>query len=165
MNTIQTVEQNLAFNLMLTQKLTADIPEEQMGAQPTAQLNHATWQLGHIVYSLGSAGELLGAQALVPEGYARRYGMGSTCQPPGGNDPDKQTLLNQIDAAAGAMRERLPQSTAQQLEAPFPVEALRTLCPTVAAGLVFLTGAHFSYHLGMLSAWRRTIGLGSALGM
>jgi len=42
---------------------------------------------------------------------------------------------------------------------------LRDAIPTVGDGLVFLTGSHFAYHLGMLSAWRRTIGLGSALGM
>jgi len=165
MSTAQAVDLNLNFNLMLLHKLTADLSDDHMGAQPTQNLNHPTWQLGHLVYSVGAAAELLGARGVVPEGYPERYGMGSTCQPVGDADPDKQTLLNQLDAVGVAIRERVPDATQAQLDATFPIAELRELTPTVGHGLVFLTGGHFSYHLGQLSAWRRTVGLGPVLGM
>jgi len=50
------------WNLSLgyAKRLVADLPDEQMSFQPAAQMNHATWVLGHLACTADMLGAMIG---------------------------------------------------------------------------------------------------------
>jgi hypothetical protein len=69
-----------------------------------------------------------------------------------------------LKAHAAAMHALATATSDEPLLAPFPDPARREVFPTVGAAVNFLMVGHPMVHLGQVSAWRRCMGLGAAMG-
>ncbi len=150
------------YNLQQLRKLVQDIPDDQMCSFAGPLVNHPAWVLGHLCQTADLAGVLLGLEPTLPDGWAERYGRGSTPAEDPSRYESKTELLDRLqtlhERVAGALRDR----DAASLDVPTPHERLKTRFPTLAEALVFILIGHESIHLGQLTAWRRAKGLPSA---
>jgi hypothetical protein len=155
------------YDMMLGygQKLVADVPDDQMCAQPVPGriLNHPAFLLGHLAWvndSRASAlsGQTIGAAAK-PE-WKELFGMGAKPSADRARYPSKADLVKAFEEAHAHLGEAAAKATPDALAQPTP-EPMRARFPTVGHMLLGLMTAHFATHLGQLSAWRRAMGLPS----
>ncbi len=149
------------LNLWYSQKLVADVPEEQMCAQPVPGrvMNHAAFVLGHLAWAAGDvAFGLLGLPPTCPEGWKELFGQGATPSSDRSRYPSKAVLLQKLEEAHARLADFVTKATPETLAQPAP-ERARARFPTVGAMLVGLMTAHEASHNGQLSAWRRAMGL------
>lgn len=160
---IESIRSNLRFNRGFLQRLVADVPEDRLAEQSAGIVNHAAWQVGHLVVTLGTAvGWAEGAYS-VPDGWQDRFGMGSTPTGTRADYPAKDQLLEELNRVMEAFEAVLDQIDAATLAKPTPHPGLQKVMPTIGDVLPILAGWHFTFHLGQLSAWRRVVGLPSAM--
>jgi hypothetical protein len=149
------------FALQYSTRLVADVPDEQMTAQPVAGrvMNHAAFLLGHIAWANDNGVAILGGQ---PElaAWKDRMGMGATPQADRSLYPSKAALLAALERAHGRLLEAVQAAGVEALSAP-PPERMRARFPTTRTLLAGLMTAHYANHNGQLSAWRRAMGLPS----
>jgi len=148
-----------AANRDYAERLTADIPDDGMIAQPVpgVVMNHPAWVIAHLsAYPPVLAAMLRGETPTDPKDHP--YGRDSKPESSPRAYPRKTQLLSQYfgahDEAAAAM-EAAPEET---LRATMPLERWRGRFPTVAHACVHLMTSHEATHLGQLSAWRRAGG-------
>ena len=149
------------LNLWYSQKLVADVPDEQMCAQPVAGrvMNHPAFLLGHLAWAAGDvATGLLGLPPACPEGWKELFGMGAAPSADRSRYPSKAVLLQTLEDAHARLADAVAKATPETLDRPAP-ERMRSRFPTVGAMLVGLMTAHEASHNGQLSAWRRAMGL------
>ena len=147
------------FNLNYTNMLMADVPDERMAEQPPGVANHAAWNLGHIIHSLGFAGQLAGAGPDPTPLADDLYGMGSAPSHDRSKYPSKDELLAQLTATHEQLTPALAALSAEDLARENPNEEFRRMMPTVGNAIVFLITSHYAVHLGELAVWRKAIGL------
>lgn len=155
----------LRFNRGLTSALLKDVDDERMVAQPSGVVNHAAWQVGHIVTTLSQVGRLIGSTFELPADWEAKFGMGSKVAADREANPAKAELLATLERACAAFEQALGSAGEETLAKQMPDSKFRMIMPTLADAALFVAGAHYSYHLGQLSAWRRAQGLPSALGV
>jgi len=149
------------LNLWYSQKLVADVAEEQMCAQPVAGrvMNHPAFLLGHLAWAAGDvAAGFVGLPPGCPEGWKELFGMGATPLADRSRYPSKAVLLQTLEDAHARLADAVPKAAPEVLAAPAP-ERARARFPTVGAMLLGLMTSHEASHNGQLSAWRRAMGL------
>lgn len=151
-----------ARNLDYARRLAADIPADQMAAQPFPGMNHPAWILGHLAFYGDFAAKLMGLEepTLDPV-FGPRVDNQST---PAGDPalyPARDELLAAFERGHGRLAEAVAAAGPDQLARPMPIERIRSRFPTVGDMLLYLMTAHEAIHLGQLSAWRRAMGLPS----
>lgn len=158
------------FHLEYARALVADLSEEQMTYTPAAGLdNHPAWTLGHLIS--GSAGliEDMGGTFDMPEGWKElflRKGPGDPRKP----DPDttkypsKKALLDALDEKHMFVKEGMNILSEEELNTDFTWR-FRMYMPTLMDLIIFTCITHEAMHLSQLAAWRRAMGLPSALSM
>ena len=151
-----------SFNLLYAQKLVADVPDEQMCAQPVPGrvMNHAAFVLGHLAFASENGVRFLGEQAARAEEWRDLFGMGATPQADRSRYPAKAALLQRLEEAHAHLVAAVGRATPEALAQPAP-ERMRGRFPTVGSLLLGLMTSHEASHLGQLSAWRRALGLPS----
>ena len=155
--------QNYAFGLTYAQKLAADVPDEEMCAQPVPDrvMNHPAWLLGHLAWASENGTALLGGQ---PSPWAAEWrelvGMGTTPQTERSRYPAKAELLRRLEEAHAHLAAGVGKATPEALAQPAP-ERLRGRFATVGNVVLGLMTSHEALHLGQLSAWRRALGFPS----
>ncbi|MEZ5064964.1 MAG: DinB family protein [bacterium] len=157
-----------AWNLRYAEALTSDLEPESWtrGAGPGLE-NHATWTIGHLVTGSDLLAEDLGLAREVSEEWRHlfeRRGPGDPRLP----DPDPaaypalpdvvRELRRQHERVADAWRRLDEARLAGRVEWRFAGEL-----PTLADLGLFMAVTHEAMHLGQLAAWRRALGLPSAL--
>ena len=159
----KSVLNTFAFNRTYAGMLVADLSDAQMTAQPGPGMNHPAWVLGHLATTVDFGLELLGQKHALGEDWHAKFGNGS---PPtaDGDYPDKDTLLETLDAQHARFAAAFDGADQAALDAVMPLEDFRQLMPTVGDAMVFIATAHETTHLGQLSAWRRVQGLPSVIG-
>ena len=148
-------------NLWYTQKLAADVPDEQMCAQPVAGrvMNHPAFLLGHLAWAAGDvAADKLGLPPACPAGWKELFGMGAVPQADRSRYPSKAELLKALEDAHARLADAVTKAAPETLAQPAP-ERARERFPTVGALLIGLMTSHEASHNGQLSAWRRAMGL------
>ena len=150
----------LRIGLNYAQKLVADIPDEQLCAQPVPGqvLNHAAFLLGHLIWAEDSALGLLGQKPMLGTEWKDSFSMGKT---PGGDRsqyPSKETLVRTLEEVHSRLVAAYLAATPEMLAQPSP-ERLRARFATIGTAALGLMTSHRSLHLGQLSAWRRAMGL------
>ena len=153
-----------AYDLQLTiaSGLLADIPDDQMCAQPYGLVNHPTWSIGHLVMAEHSTCKLLGIDTTPPDGWDELFKTGSTPSPDRDGFPNKAELLDEFKKIHAQIKTALPGISTEALDAEHPNEGTRKYFPTVGAMVTFILTSHEMDHLGQIAAWRRAAGLGPA---
>lgn len=159
----------MEFNLAFARELVQDLDEAQMTICPGPGLeNHPAFTLGHLVTAIALMNKYLDGDYQLPDGWEelfKRNGPGDPRKPEENKDayPDKRTLLDELERQHEMLYATLDQ---------YPEEAFAgakewrfsTYMPTQLDTSIFMLVNHSGMHLGQLSAWRRAMGLPSALG-
>ena len=149
------------FNLSYLERLTADIPEEQMTVQPTPHVNPPAWLLGHLAICTDMALGLLGQPTRLPQEWHAEFGPGSEPLSQQHPYPDKEELLIALREGHAAVAAALEAADLETLaeKNPVPMKFLQQTLPTKGDVLAHLMATHEASHLGHLSNWRRQMGL------
>ncbi|MCK4873231.1 MAG: DinB family protein [Phycisphaerales bacterium] len=145
--------------------LCEDIPDDKFAVKTIQTLNHPAFIMGHLtVYPeelLNHIGR--GDLAIDNADYDKLFGMGVECKNDPSIYPNKTELTARFRDRHNVLIGAIADMTDEQLLAPNPTDFLKESCPTLAAMLLFSLHDHVMMHLGQISAWRRTIGLGSVM--
>jgi hypothetical protein len=149
------------FALIYAKKLVADVPDEQMTAQPVPgrMMNHPAFLLGHLAWAKDNGVAMLGGTPRLAH-LKDLHGMGATPRTERSAYASTAQLIEWLEAAHAALRVAVEGATPAQLAAP-PAERMRARFPTLGTMLAGLMTGHFTNHLGQMSAWRRAMGLPS----
>jgi len=150
------------WNLSLgyAKRLVADLPDDHMAFQPAAQMNHATWVLGHLACTADMLGAMIGVKPVCPPEWATLFDWNSSPTSDASRYPSKAVLLKALEDAHAGIAAALPSVPEAHWSEPTPIEEIRGFLPTFGDSVVFVMAAHENMHLGQLSAWRRVQGLG-----
>lgn len=160
--------QSYNFNLLYAHELVADLEENMMTKKPSKGFeNHPAFTLGHLASAAALISKYLGGNYNFDsewESLFRRKGPGDPKKPDTNiaKYPKKEELLdvltNQHKLVEGLISkldiERFNEPTKWRFDSYFP---------TLGDLLFFMCITHESMHLGQLAAWRRAMGLPSAL--
>ncbi len=161
----QAVLDHARVNRNMLDMLLKDVEDERMAAQPAAGMNHPAWIVGHLAVSWEQASRWAGAGYRAPQGWLAKFDMGSRLLTGRAEYPAKAVLLAELDRGYGSVTPVIENLSDAALADVMPTEGFRGFLPTVEHGLVFGMTGHYLYHLGQLSAWRRAMGLPSAMGV
>jgi len=131
--------------------------------------NHPAFVFGHLSLYPARTMEVLGVDhgAAVPDSYESLFAPGVACRddPDGAIYPDMDAIVKQFDAAHQTLLDTLPTVEDDAFAAENPNQRMRDRLglTTVGDACAFLLAGHMQFHLGQLSTWRRTMGLGSAM--
>jgi hypothetical protein len=157
-----------AWNLRYAEALVADLGAEQWARSGGPGLeNHPAWTIGHLVTGADLVAQDLGLPSDLPDGWAElflRRGPGDPRMPEGDPAayPSGEDLLRELRRQHERV-DRAWRSTAAERWATEEDWAFGRDLPTLADATVFMAATHEALHLGQLAAWRRAMGLPSAL--
>ena len=157
------------FNLVHAEKLVEDVRPDQMTRTPTKGLeNHPAFTLGHLVSGSALLVGDLGGSPDMPAGWSelfQRNGPGDPRRPDPDPDryPSKGELLRELERQHGRAKDLMADLDGEALSRPFRWRFSGRM-PTLLDLIAFMCVQHEAMHLGQLAAWRRAVGLGSALG-
>ena len=165
---IEAIIKQYDFNLEYAKTLVNDLSEEQMTMIPAKGLdNHPAWTLGHLVSGSADLARDLGAEFGMPENWEKlfmRQGPGDPKKP----DLDKnkyasrQALIDELNNQHDKVKRLLREMPETKLNEPLAWR-FSNFMPTLGDIVIFMCINHESMHLGQLAAWRRSMGMGSAL--
>ena len=130
------------FNLIYTNELVRDLEENQMTLIPAEGLgNHPGWADLFLRKGPGDP--------RMPDPDEKKY-------------PLKRDLLMELEKQHDKVKNKLLEKTPEELNAQFTWR-FGKLMPTLLDLTIFMCVNHEAMHLGQLAAWRRAMGLPSAL--
>ncbi|NIM47730.1 MAG: DUF664 domain-containing protein [Gemmatimonadales bacterium] len=131
-----------------------DLSDEEMVEQPSGVPNHATWTLGHIIFSCQGMATELGAAPWLPDDWESVFGYGSTPRSEEQQYPKKAQLQTLLADATTRLCHTVRSLNASVLRRPLSDEDF----PTMGHLLLQVVVAHTAFHAGQLAVWRRAIG-------
>lgn len=152
-----------AFNLHYASKLIEGIAPEKACEQPAGIPNHAAWVIGHLASSSGFISFLLGKPIESPAGWDELFGIGSKPTSDKSKYPPVAELFEAMKLGHADITKLYAAAGDDLLSSPTAHEGFRKMFPTTGDAVGFMLATHEPIHLGQLSAWRRAMGLGSAL--
>ena len=157
------------FNLKYAHQLVDDVDDEMMTFSPGPGLeNHPAFTLGHLISAAALTSKYLGGPYNFDpewEELFRRKGPGDPRRPSPEVEryPSRSVLLNELTA-----QHKLVVSLLKDLDESRWEEVAKwrfdSYMPTLGGVLHFMCVTHEAMHLSQLAAWRRAVGLPSALG-
>ena len=135
-----------------------DLTDEEMVRQPPGVPNHATWTLGHVIYSCQGMATELGGAPWLPDDWEAEFGYGSTPRVEKEGYLAKARMVELLVDARARLTNTLRGVDVSVLKQSLPDGAF----PTMGDLLLQVVVAHTAYHAGQLAAWRRAIGKESA---
>lgn len=159
---MQTLINLYNFNLSLAEAMLAEVAEEEMSLQPSADANPPAWLLGHLAICNDFALSLLGQEGLCPESWRTEFGKGSQPLPQEIPYPSKDDLFAKLKQTHAAVVEAFAKADAASLAEPhgMPNPLMQKSIPTKGDLLGHLFTTHYAMHLGHLSSWHRQTGRG-----
>jgi hypothetical protein len=131
------------------------------------QSNHPAFVYGHLSLYFPRALTVLGQPAFAnPPMFEELFAAGKPCvdDPEGTKYPKMDAVLSHFNNGYEAAVAAVSKATDAELAKQNPIEGRsRDLFPTAGDALNFYLNAHVMLHLGQVSAWRRMVGLGSAM--
>ena len=172
--TADTIVASANLTLIYAQQLLKDIKAEQFARRPVVggtviETNHPAFVYGHLSLYARRAAAAVGRESAVaphPAGFEGLFKNGVACQddPSGTIYPSMQAITEYYFAATKAAVEAVRGADEAVFARPNPAEGrMKELFPTIGGAVNFYLGAHSMSHLGQVSAWRRCVGLGSAM--
>ena len=165
---LQALIKQYDFNLAYAKGLVADLSDEQMTMIPAKGLdNHPAWTIGHLVSGSADLARDLGADFQMPVGWDElfvRQGPGDPRKPELDKTryPPKQMLIAELENQHEKVKRLLKSTEEKRFSEPLTWR-FGNFMPTLGDVVVFMCINHESMHLGQLAAWRRSMGLNSAL--
>lgn len=165
---INEIINQLNFNRLYAKQLIADVPQEKMNLKPGPGLdNHPAFTIGHLVTAYANLMNNLTGEFILAPGFKEvflRQGPGDPTLP---NEdvsvyPNKEALLKELDAQHERLVNHLRSLPDAKLNEAFDWR-LKAYFPTYGNRIMFLCVNHYAMHLGQLAAWRRAMGMESAL--
>ncbi|MDQ3111786.1 MAG: DinB family protein [Bacteroidota bacterium] len=159
----------LDFNLAYAKKSVEDVSELQMTIKPSAGLdNHPAFTLGHLTTAYANLMNNLTGEFILADGFKEtflRTGPGDPTLPnqDAAAYPSKEKLLAEMDRQHQRLVDHLLRMDEKKLKENFEWR-FSSFLPTYLDRIMFLCVNHYAMHLGQLAAWRRAMGLPSALG-
>ncbi len=155
----------LTMTLGYAAKLIDSIPAEQFAVMPKADLNSAAFCIGHLALYAPWVCELLGHPQVdaIPSTYDALFKNGAPCLATAGVYPSKEELIKNFNSGWNKVALLLPTVDDAHFAKVNPVAQMVERLPTIGALVAFMCLAHNTMHLGQISAWRRVMGLGSAM--
>lgn len=169
----QMIAESLQISLRYAEMLAVGIEGSDFGRLAAVEgrmvdSNHPAWVYGHL--SLYSPRILtdLGIDSTpiqAPATWHDLFSATSRCQddPQGTLYPPKEMLVDQLLRGYRLVQNVLAATPDAAFQAENQNERMRSRFTTVGAMHNFYTGGHFMIHMGQISAWRRMMGLGSAM--
>ena len=167
--TIESIIVQYDFNLKYASALVHDLKEDQMTIIPANGLdNHPAFTLGHLVSGSALLAEDLGAAFEMPGDWVDlflRKGPGDPRKPNPDKSkyPSKHLLLRELEDQHNKVKNLLNNIDKKKLSENIQWR-FSIYMPTLLDIIVFMCVNHEAMHLGQLAAWRRAMGLNSALG-
>lgn len=167
----QTIKPAAALGLRYAQGLLEGITPENYARLPKVggqviQTNHAAFIFGHLALYPSKALQMIdqpvGATA-VPDSYTKLFEPGAACldDAEGKLYPPLAELTERFIAGYESALAAVAETDDAKLLEQNPNEGRsRELFPTRGAAATFYLIGHVQMHMGQLSAWRRTMGLG-----
>lgn len=130
--------------------------------------NHPAWVYGHLAIYSSRMCEMMGIDlgpAAKPADWDELFKNGTECKddPAGTIYPKMDVLTNHFINGHKHVLAHLPEVSDDVLLRPNPAGGrFAEMLPTAAAAIGFLLIGHPQQHLGQVSTWRRTFGLGPA---
>ena len=165
---IQQIVNQYDFNLNYANELVSDVPDAHMTTKPAAGLdNHPAFTLGHLISGSADLARDLGGKFEMPDGWEDlfvRMGPGDPRIPEADSTkyPAKSALLKELEKQHNYVKRLLHDATPAMLNEPLTWR-FSNFMPTLGDVVVFMCINHEAMHLGQLAAWRRAMGLNSAL--
>jgi len=131
-----------------------DLTDEEIVEQPSGVPNHATWTLGHIIFSCQAMAAELGVDPWLPDDWESVFGYGSTPRSDGHQYPKKAELQALLAEATARLNHALRSADASVLSRELEDDHF----PTMGHVLLQVIVAHTAYHAGQLAVWRRAMG-------
>lgn len=147
---IHTLEYTVGF----MEKSVDDLLDEEMVKQPYGVPNHATWTLGHVIFSCQEMAAYLGADRWLPDDWESVFGYGSTPRSEGTKYPRRGEMQRLLADASDRLCLALRTADAAVLGRQLSEEDF----PSARHVLLQVVVAHTAYHAGQLAVWRRAIG-------
>lgn len=157
-----------AFNLRYANALVADVDDNDMTHSPSAGLeNHPAFTLGHLISGAALTVKYLGGTYdLDPEWEElfKRKGPGDSRlpEPDSSRYPSKAELLKELTRQHEQVESLIRDLDETKFDEP-TTWRFNSYMPTLGDLIYFMCVTHESMHLGQLAAWRRAMGLPSAL--
>lgn len=134
----------------------------------TVQSNHPAFVFGHLsIYPASIVNQMgIGRCPANPPRFDEVFANGKPCldDPNGSIYPAMEAITSHFFATTDAVITALETATDAHLSKPNPGEGrMKEFFPTVGDRAAFLLGGHAMLHLGQVSAWRRMMGLPSAM--
>jgi hypothetical protein len=167
--TIEYIIKQYNFNLEYARALVQDLTNDQMTIIPSNGLeNHPAFTLGHLISGSALLAEDLGGEFEMPDKWADiflRKGPGDPRKPDPdkGKYPSKELLLGELEEQHNKVKKLLNSLDKKKLSEIIKWR-FSSYMPTLLDIIVFMCINHEAMHLGQLAAWRRAMGLNSALG-
>ena len=157
------------FNLRYARELVCDLNEYQMTTTPSSGLeNHPAFTLGHLVSGAALTAKYLGGGYFLPESWEalfKRMGPGDARLPDQDSSkyPSKSKLLQELEKQHQRVESLILDLNESDWDSPV-IWRFKEYLPTLGDLILFMCITHENMHLGQLAAWRRAMGLPSALG-
>ncbi len=166
--TIETIVKQYDFNLEYAKALVQDLTDEQMTTVPSLGLdNHPAFTLGHLISGSADLARDLGAEFEMPDNWADlfvREGPGDPRKPDleKCKYPSKHLLITELENQHNKVKNLLKDIEENKLGVTLTWR-FSNFMPMLGDVVTFMCINHESMHLGQLAAWRRAMGLKSAL--
>lgn len=157
-----------AWNFRYARELTDDLTPELWTRDAGAGLeNHAAWTLGHLASGSDLLAEDLGLERTLPDAWRElfeRRGPGDPRLPDRDPSayPDGPAIVEELARQHDRVAARWATLTEEERSAPVEWRFGGDF-PTLGGVALFMAVTHEALHLGQLAAWRRALGLPSAL--
>ncbi|HTL80653.1 MAG TPA: DinB family protein [Bacteroidia bacterium] len=166
---INEIINQLDFNYVYAKQLVSDIPEDKMAFKPGPGLdNHPAFTLGHLATACANLTKNLTGEFKLPEKWQKlfmRTGPGDPTlpEPDPAAYPTKEELMKELNNQHERLIAFLLKADTTRLEKEFEWR-FASYFPTYLDRIMFISANHYAMHLGQLAAWRRAMGMPSALG-
>lgn len=143
------------------------IPADKFAHMPSKDYPSPAFYMGHLSIYPARVLAMLGrpnSGVVNPAGWEEMFKAGVACVDKPGHYPGKDEILAHWNAGYKACVAALNETPDSALLVPNPAEGrMKEMFPELAGMVTFMCVGHTQMHLGQVSMWRRTMGLGSAM--
>jgi uncharacterized damage-inducible protein DinB len=143
---------------MVTNMLLADLSDSDLMVRTVEGANHSAWQLGHLIASEHSMGEMIkpGSMPALPDGFKEKHSKETASNDNAADFLTKDEYLKMLEVQRQGILAVLDGMTDEEFDKPAP-EGWQRIAPTLG-DVLGLAASHEMMHSGQLTPLRRKLG-------